>query len=109
MKALFLSYAIAAGNLEGYTAAVTFLLLAMLFGGVFFAGREFQFFHLTEERFHRTNGLLWTAGAALALFTLLFVLLRKSWLMGIVFVIGIMLVYSTVGDGVRDQLKKYTK
>ena len=107
MKALFLSYAIAPRSLQGYTAAVTFLLLAMLFGSLFFAGREFLFFRMTKEALHRTNGLLWAAGSAMALFTLLFVLLRRPWLMGMVLIIGSALVYSTVGDGVRNQLKRY--
>ena len=98
---------LSSSDLAGYTAAVTFLLLGLLFFSLFLAARDFQLFRESREQIHCKNALLWCAGAGMDLFTLLFVLMRKGWFMGMVLLIGVTLVYSTVGDGVRDQLKNY--
>ena len=107
MNVLFLSYVMTPRSLSGYTAAVIFLLLGLTFGGLLLAGREFSYYRFSDDKLHRTNGLLWLSGAGMSLFTLLFVLMRRGWLMGVVFLIGGILVSFTVGDGVRDQLRHY--
>ena len=94
------------GNLGSYTAAVTIVLLALMFFCLILMAKDAQLYRTSGEKVHRTNALLWSAGAAMSLFTLLFVLMRRGWLMGVVFLIGIILVYSTVGDGVRNQLTR---
>lgn len=107
MKTLLLSAAMPSGSLSGYTAAVTFLLLGLMFYSLFLGAKDLQLYCRYREPPLRNNGLIWIAGAAMNLFTLLFVLMRRGWLMGVVLLIGFVLLYSTVGDGVREQLKKY--
>lgn len=107
MKSLMLAGTLSVSASGGYTAAVTFVLLAMLFCSLLLMGRDLSLYRETREKILKTNALLWGCGAAMSLGTLLFILLRKGWLMGLVFLVGLTVVYRSVGLGIRDQLRNY--
>lgn len=104
MEALFLTYVPVSGD---YTAAVTFILLALTFGGMILAGKEFQTFQFTDDKAHRVNGFLWCAAAAMAFFTLVFLLNGALWILGAAFILAIFLVFTAIADRMKDRIQRY--
>ena len=107
MKSPVLTLSMSSADLSGYTAAVTIFLLAGMFCCLLLMGRDFSRYRESREAADRVNALLWAAGAAMALFSLLFILTENGLFLGLVTFVGFAVVYSSVGNGIRNQLNRY--
>ena len=102
----FLTFTMSGTMLGTYGLVVVGALLALTALCAYPGLRDLHIYRITREKANRTNAILWLSGSAMCLFTMLFILLRKGWLLAVVFVIGLSVMYFSVGNGIRSQLTR---
>ena len=88
------------------TAALTFILLALTFGGMILAGKEFQTYKFTGRKAHRLNSLLFSLAAAVAFFSLVFLMNGAMWILGAALIMIIFMTCTTIADQMKDRMQR---